>query len=135
MKRSIVAAIVCGSAVASATGVAVASPDTFWTADGRDLANSLQRAGDGSVDGMGVPEPCETVGMRWRCGVEDDPGSGWSADYWVTLDGDGCWRGVRVYDPEAHGLGPPDRASAREAARRGPEPIAACLDVIDYVLP
>jgi hypothetical protein len=131
MKRSVVAAIVCGSAVASAAGVAVASPDTFWTADGPHLANSLQRAGDG----IAVPDPCEKVGMRWTCGIEDDPASGWSADYWVTLDRDGCWRGVRVFDPEAHGLGPPDREHAQEEARRGPEPLAACLNVIDYVLP
>lgn len=107
MKRSVVAAIVCGAALAAATGVAIASPDTFWTANGRHLANSLQRAGDG----IAVPEPCKRVGKRWTCGIEDDPGSGWSADYRVSLDRDGCWRGVRVWDPEdLVGPEPPPRA-------------------------
>ena len=117
MKRPVVvAAAVCGAALAVTCGIAAASPDTFWTADGRDLANSLQRAGEG----IGAPEPCERAGQAWTCGIEDDPGSGWSATYRVTLTRDGCWRGVRVWDPED---------------LTGPAPLAACLSVLDYVMP
>jgi hypothetical protein len=116
MKCLVVAVTLCAAVLAAACGVAAASPDTFWSADGGGLANSLQRAGDG----IGVPEPCERVGEKWECQIEDDPGSGWSAEYRLTLDRDGCWRGVRVWDPED---------------MTGPTPLAACLDVLDYVLP
>ena len=119
MKWPRAAALVCGAALCTATGVAVAQPEIFWTANGRHLANSLQRVGDG----IGVPEPCENAGSRWTCGIEDDPGSGWAADYRLTLNSDECWRGVRVWDPES--LVEPEP----------PEPLAGCLNVLDYVKP
>ena len=34
-----------------------------------------------------------------------------------------------------YGLGPPDAEELQERARRGPEPLAACVNVIDYVRP
>jgi hypothetical protein len=130
MKRPVAAAIACASALA-ATGAAIATPETFWTADGQDLANSLERAGDG----IAAPDPCKRVGARWTCAIEDDPGSGWSANYRVTLEPDGCWRGVRVWNSFPPGLGPPDARELQARARRGPEPLAACLNVIDHVRP
>ena len=60
---------------------------------------------------------------------------GWSADYRVRLGPEGCRCGVRIFDPEARGLGPADPEALREFIERGPEPLAACLDVLDYAMP
>ncbi len=46
---------------------------------GRAKLHDCQRAPDG----------------RWQCPIEEDPGSGSSAVYWLTLEDDGCWSGAR----------------------------------------
>lgn len=59
------------------------------------LANSLVEAGDGFI----AVGPCERhTATRWRCVIEDDPGSGASDAYRLDLDTDGCWAGARTMD-------------------------------------
>jgi hypothetical protein len=108
-------------ALAAVTALAIARPLTFWTPDGRDLADSLQRAGDQDF----AAHPCERAARgRWRCEIEDDPGSGPSDAYAVSLGADGCWRGARSWRDEEGDLWIP-----------GGRPLRGCLQVLDFVWP
>jgi hypothetical protein len=62
---------------------------------GEKLADSLVDEGDGFI----AVGPCELQGAtRWRCEIEDDPGSGGSDVYLLELDAKGCWAGARTVD-------------------------------------
>jgi hypothetical protein len=99
-------------AVAVIAALAIVRPLTFWTPDGRDLADSLHRAGDQDF----AAQPCERAGRRrWRCEIEDDPGSGPPDAYALTV-ADGCWRGARSWVP-------------------GSRPLRGCFEVLDFVWP
>ena len=72
--------------------IALARPQTFMSVDGEVLADSLARVGDQ----LAVPEPCERTGdRRWKCAVEEDPGSGISGEYLLEMTSDTCWRATR----------------------------------------
>jgi hypothetical protein len=107
--------------VAGVIVVAVASPRSFWTPDGRDLADSLQRAGGHDF----AAYPCTRVGGGgWRCEIEDDPGSGPSDGYALQLGRDGCWRGAR-YGRDDEGV----------PWVPGGQPLRGCLQVLDFLWP
>lgn len=95
--------------------IAITNPGAFWTADGRAVAESLQRAGDG----FAVLSPCDQHdgASRWRCDIEDDPGSGVSDAYLVVVVDD-CWRAVRIGGVDF-----------------GKSPLAGCFLVLDFVWP
>jgi hypothetical protein len=108
-------------AVVAVCAYAVARPLAFWTPDGRDLAESLQR----SAGHQFAAYPCQRAsGDRWRCTIEDDPGSGPSDRYALTLNRDGCWRGVRDGRDDDGKLWVP-----------GGQPLRGCLQVLDFVWP
>jgi hypothetical protein len=72
--------------------VTLARPSTFLSPDGEDLAESLERTGEGIT----APVACrKRSGSTWTCPVEDDPGSGESGYYTLrTREGD-CWTATR----------------------------------------
>lgn len=109
------------SAVASFAAVAVADPLSLWTPDGRDLAESVQRAEHRDA----FVRPCERTPVgTWRCFIEDDPGSGAAGVYLVELGADGCWHGTR------YGV-----FSDATSATGGRRPLAACLQALDFLWP
>ena len=112
-RRAVALGVVALLVAAAVVAVAVVRPQTYWTADGGDLAESLQRAGDG----FAVPGRCAAVGKRvWKCAIEDDVGSGPSGSYRLTLQADGCWKASRLQS---------------DAAR----PLSGCVAALDYLPP
>jgi hypothetical protein len=92
--RGRAAVLVVALLVVGAAAIARERPQTFWTTDGGALAESLHRAGDG----FAVPGRCALVPDEpavWGCAIEDDPGSGISGGYRLTLSEDDCWTGYR----------------------------------------
>ena len=116
--RRLVAALLllATAAVVAVVAVAVLSPTTLWTPEGRDLAESLDRAGDG----FGVPDPCLRSRGGWLCTVENDPGSGVSGEYRLRVRGEDCWTA---------------RETGRFDAASNPRRLEACLKTLDYVVP
>jgi hypothetical protein len=80
------------AATAAFVVVTLARPTTFLSPDGEDLAESLERTGDG----FSAPLACRKAGGdTWTCPVEDDAGSGVSGAYTLrTREGD-CWTATR----------------------------------------
>lgn len=62
------------------------------------LENNL--AGVIKVEGRVECRPAER--MYWSCRVEGDPGSGWSGNWHLKVDRDGCWRARPVGSPKGY---------------------------------
>jgi hypothetical protein len=82
-----------GLAVATAllivVAVAIVRPETFWDADGQDLADSLGGASNGAFALRG---PCvKRDSSEWECPVDLDPGSHAFKTVQVQLGEDECW--------------------------------------------
>jgi hypothetical protein len=110
-------ALTAGVAAVGFAVFAVTKPLSVWTPDGSDLARSLGRQHMGRV---AVHDCAATADGRWRCPIEEDPGSGTSAYYWLSVDRDGCWSGAR-YEGFASTAGP------------GTKPRHGCLRLLDFV--
>jgi hypothetical protein len=86
--------VVCGLAVAIGltwVGILAARFVLHGPVDAVSLAESVSLYSGGSGEMFGIP-PCEPAGAAWDCRAEDDPGSGPSATYRVTVrDGSSCW--------------------------------------------
>lgn len=84
-----VVGLAVGLLLLGALAVAFARPETFWSLDGKDLADSV---GGKTHGGFAMVGPCVSrLDGIWKCRIDHDPGSGARGVSRVTVDEDRCW--------------------------------------------